>query len=656
MTDCEPDEAQLGRVIEALGQASRRPPRFAVAAEVPVVLSELEEWLADERQWVSGYAGQWRSLIEDLGAAPKALGPRLGSYLRSGRRAAIWAELTGVRKALSDRRRGGPDPVLRRRLQRAAEELRLAIGETDALHGAWEDLLRASSDEVALARAHTLLVLANDQGLDSGNISSQLAEVLRDSGYRVAILRGESTNRFESLAERAEASVGERLELCRGLLATPGVSGKAVIWLRYLLAPLDQEAMIEISDGVTIYAQGSLREAWIDDRQDRLPPELRDGNRPCNLAMLARIPDPDEDEEDEAYTDPDEGRPPYALIRVDLGRVRFAEALALARETAELLVSLAVLHGADPAIWLLTGDYVTFRDGRGGGASFTAPPVFEPTFEQDSAMASDRLPFVLSHWSEQLAPHLPLTRPDLRRAAQLAYWMRRAQETWEPGRLVLYDRVFEQVAGWAGFTDLGRFVEDCLRPSWPLGRIRNEITNCWAAVHHAGSGPFREITEVAWAEIAAVPEIEYVPRDDGGWEVNLKGVLLRLGFILERLNPESALHERVALLRQRTSSAKATRSWLDEIDTHFEALRVRTRRLRNALVHGGPVGEQAAASVLPFAEWLATDALHTALDGLLADKGDLIDHFLSRRADQLGVRKGLVDGKAPTEVLFWESD
>ncbi|HEX3173325.1 MAG TPA: hypothetical protein VHQ43_03780 [Solirubrobacterales bacterium] len=656
MTECEPDEAQLGRVIEALEQARRRPPRFAAAAEVPVVLSELEEWLADERQWVSGYAGQWRSLIDDLTAARMALGARFGTYLRSGARASIWAELTGVRKALRDRRRGGPDPVLRRRLKRAAEQLRLAIDEADALPTAWEDLLLASTDEVALARAHTLLVLAAEQGLDSDAIASQLAEVLRDSGYRIAILRGEPTNRFESLAERAGASVGERLELCRSLLATPGASGEAVVWLRYLLAPLDPGVMIEISEGVRIYAQGSLREAWVADQRERLPPELRDGNRPHNLATMARIPDPDEDEGDEAYVDPDEGRPPYALIRIDLGRVRFAEALALARETAELLVSLAVLHGADPAIWLLTGDYATFRDGRGAGASFTAPPVFEPNLEQESAMASDRLPFVISKWSEQLAPHLPLTRPDLRRAAQLAYWMRRAQETWEPGRLVLYDRVFEQVAGWAGFTDLGRFVEDCLRPSWPLGRVRNEITNCWAAVHNAGSGPFREISESAWSEIAAAPEIGYVPRDDGGWEVNLKGVLLRLSFILERLSPDSALHERVERLRERTSSAKATLSWLDELDGHFAALRARTRRLRNALVHGGPVGEQAAGSVLPFAEWLATDALHTALDGLLADKGDLIDHFLSRRTAQLGAREGLVAGKSPTEVLFWESD
>lgn len=656
MTECEADEAQFGRVIEALEQAHRRPPRFSAAAEVPVVLSELEEWLADERQWVSGYSGQWRSLIDDLITARSAVGERFGTYLRSDARAGVWAELARVRRALKERRQGGPDPVLRRRLKKSAEQLRLAIVEADALLAAWEDLLLVSSDEAALARAHTLLILAAEQSLDPKSIASQLAEVLRDSGYRIAILRGESSNRFESLAERAGASIGERLELCRSLLATPAASGEAVVWLRYLLAPLDLGTMIEISERVRIYAQGSLREAWIADQQEQLPPELRNGNRPRNLAMMARIPDPDEDEEDEAYEDPDEGRPPYALIRIDLGRVRFSEALALARETAELLVSLAVLHGADPSIWLLTGDYVTFRDGRGVGGTFTAPPVFKPTLEQDSAMGSDRLPFILSQWSEQLAPHLPLTRPDLRRAAQLAYWMRRAQETWEPGRLVLYDRIFEQVAGWAGFTDLARFVEDCLQPSWPLGRIRNEITNCWAAVHDAGSSPLRAISEPAWSEIMAAPEIEYVPRDDGGWEVNLKGVLLRLDFILERLDSESALHERVDRLRQRTSSANATLIWLDELDGHFAALRARTRRLRNALVHGGPVSEQAAASVLPFAEWLATDALHTALDGLLANKRDLIDHFLSRRANQLGAREGLVAGKSPTEVLFWESD
>jgi hypothetical protein len=66
------------------------------------------------------------------------------------------------------------------------------------------------------------------------------------------------------------------------------------------------------------------------------------------------------------------------------------------------------------------------------------------------------------------------------------------------------------------------------------------------------------------------------------------------------------------------------------------------------------VGEGAARSVLPFAEWLATDALHTALDGLLADKGNLIDHFLSRRDMQLRVSERLQAEEAAAEVLFWD--
>jgi hypothetical protein len=642
------------RIYEALEEARRRPAPYPAMAEPGVVLAELEAWLEDERQWTSGYSHQWSSLLDDLRASHAGLGKHLRTHLRAGGLAAGWQELSSERGALKRKRReSGPDPVLRRRLARLAAPLRESLLEVNALIAAWQDLCESRTRPEAQTRARNLATLLGEAGHDPEETLKRLEQVLADSAARIATLRGEAVT-FESWTERADASEEERLELCRQLLAKPSVVGDVVIWLRYLLAPLEQGTMIEISDGVSIYAQRTLREAWIADEQERLPPELRNGERPHNLAMMARIPDEEEEASDEEWHDPDEGRPPHALVRIDLGRVPFAEALALARETAELLVSLAVLHGADPSIWLLTGDHASFRDGKASGAAFTAPPVFEPTFEQDSAMSSDRLPFVLSQWAEKLAPHLPLTRPDLRRAAQLAYWMRRAQESWEPGRLVLYDRVFEQVAGWAGFTDLGRFLEDCLRPSWPLNRIRNEITNCWSAVHNAATGPFHDFPEPAWKEIVALPEIEYVPRDDGGWEVNLKGVLLRLGFILERLGPESALHERIARLRDRTASPKSTQSWLKELDGDFVALRARTRRLRNALVHGGPVGEGAARSVLPFAEWLATDALHTALDGLLADKGDLIDHFLSRRDMQLRVSERLQAEEAAAEVLFWD--
>ena len=554
---------------------------------------------------------------------------------------------------------GDPDPVLRSRLRRAASKLRVGLSGDGALLSAWEDLLKAWSDEVAFSRAATLLALVSEAGLDVDEVVKGLEQLLRDSALRVAKLRGEPTGAFNSLNERAGASVVERVNLCRKLLSLPPTRGRVVVWLRYLLAPLPEGTTIDISDRVTIYSKDALAAAWDADVNERLPPELREGKRPHNLASMAGIPEEDEQDPDPAEQGPPDDeeaddRPPHALIRVDLGEVLVAEAVDLARETADLLVSLAVLHGADPSIWLLTDDYCKFIDDKAAGASFSAPPVFVPSLEQRSAMLSDRLPHVLDEWAERLALHLPMTRPDLRRGAQSAYWMRRARETWEPGRLVLYDRVFEQVAGWAGFTDLNRFIEDCLRPSWPLGRVRNEITNSWAAVHRAGSGPFREMSTEAWAEIAARPSLEYEPRDDGGWVVNLRGVLLELDFILARLQPLSPLHERIEQLSKRTADAKATQKWIKALDNDFVALRGRWRRLRNALVHGGPVGEGSTQSVLPFAEWLTTDALHTALDGLLAGE-ELIDHFLERREAQLRVSERMRLGDLPADTIFWET-
>ena len=102
------NEEQLGRVSHALDQARRSPTRFAGAAELPAVLSELEEWLDDERQWSSGYPKQWKSLLKDLAEAQRAVGEKQHAYFEAEGRDGAWRELDDVQRALKDDRRGGP--------------------------------------------------------------------------------------------------------------------------------------------------------------------------------------------------------------------------------------------------------------------------------------------------------------------------------------------------------------------------------------------------------------------------------------------------------------------------------------------------------------------------------------------------------------------
>jgi hypothetical protein len=416
-----------------------------------------------------------------------------------------------------------------------------------------------------------------------------------------------------------------------------------VVWLRYALANIGPD-VLNVGDWLTFYRQDSLAEQLTTGPREALPPELREEKRRESVESLAEVG------YDNA-TDPKDDAVPYVLVRVVLGEMEVEKAVELARETAEIMVSLATLHGSDPTIWLLAEDFVSFRGGREGAASHHAAKAKGVTLEQRSAISRDLMPEVFESWAEKLAPNLPLRRADLRRAAQLALWLRRARETWEPGRLVLCDRVFEQVAGWAGVIDRRQFLRGYLRPAWALNRIRLEVRNCWAAITPGASIFRRSVSDEAWAEIEALPGLEYEAVGEG-WSVNLGGVLPSLDFLIERIEQGSPERERFERLRSRSKTGKAMSAWVGELLEHFDAFEKRTTRIRNSLIHGGPLTEEAARSVLTYVDWIASEALDVAIRGILEGE-DLIDRFLDRRQAYEDSIAALAAGGDPAKVFYW---
>jgi hypothetical protein len=238
----------------------------------------------------------------------------------------------------------------------------------------------------------------------------------------------------------------------------------------------------------------------------------------------------------------------------------------------------------------------------------------------------------------------------------LLVWLRRARQAWEPGRLVLCDRIFEQVSGWAGVADRGRFVREHLRLAWALRQVRSEIVGSWYALVNANSAlsSERAMTEEDWRQIVADPEIAFEMRDRRS-RVSLQGVLRRLDFLLDRTAPASPVHERLTRLQNRTRNGRATASWVDGLCADFDVLQRRALRTRNALVHGGPVADATARDILPFVETLAVDALHTAIEGELRN-ADLVDYFLDQRAAREQCLHRLRNNDPAHEALFWRDE
>jgi hypothetical protein len=629
---------------------SERPLRFGLDPGLTELLDELRGWLADELQWRAAYGDQWVSLLDDVLASHGRSAAGLSSHLDGA--AEAWEEIAACRRAL--KKQGTPrafDAALRRRLQQAAEELHELLLEPEALGKVFDDLLDAPSFDAARTEGRRLWLSTEAQGLDAKGLIRRISEVLEDDLMAIKRERGEEYG-VEDRRKTAELDQTARVALARSVLFKPPRRVSAIIWLSYTLAPFGG-GRLELGEAVTIYSAAWLRSTLGSGDTTSLPPELRAGNDNLNVEILAGIhrSTPGGESTQEAEEKP-EDEIPQALVRVVLGTVASAEALALAEESAELIVSLASLQGAEPSTWLLTSSYARYYDGKPAGASFHASPIGGLSLEQRRALRLDPIAAMAEEWAEELPPHLPLRRADLRALAQLALWLRRSRETWEPGRIVLCDRVFEQVAGWAGVGERRRFFAEYLRLPWALRRVRQEINGCWTAVVPGPLGPEDRSAEGRFAAILRAPEIDFEPLGGGRYTINLQGVLRRLDLLSEAAGPDPALQERVRRLDRRTATGGACAAWVKDLTDDFDGFARRERRVRNALVHGGPVSDEIAASVLGFVDSLAAEALHASIKGMLGE-GDVVDHFLARRREYELALLRLRAGEAPTEALFW---
>ncbi|MEK6277742.1 MAG: hypothetical protein AABM29_07010 [Actinomycetota bacterium] len=313
---------------------------------------------------------------------------------------------------------------------------------------------------------------------------------------------------------------------------------------------------------------------------------------------------------------------------------------------------MAALHGAPVSIWRLEESFVTFVNGHEGAGSFAAPAAFVPTAAERIAMSEDHTADDIRGMASKLGPHLPLNDPQMRQAAQLLIWLRRTRETWGPGRLVLCDRILERVCEWAGVANRRRFIEEYLRLPWAVERVRTEIAGAaWQALNtHGGFGTADQAT---FEEIRYDPELDF-DLGERRWTVNLQGALNKAEWMSEHMPEGSHVRARLIRLKERTVTGQATATWIRELAGEFDVLERRARRIRNALIHGGPVGDGTAEGILPFAESLAVEAIYPAVEGQL-EGADLVDYFLDRRKRHAQILAELTSGKPASEALFWRA-
>jgi hypothetical protein len=647
-------EEDVERVKKALN-AALKSSLFVEVPQIIDVLDELDSWLFDDRQWHKGNSSNWISLIDDLRAAIEDLGPRLSRTLHDQNRA-ISGELKRIRAEFNDNS-PPPDGSLRRRLTRLAAALRESLIVDEALRGAWGDLLAARGWRQSRAMARILLRLAESRGHAGESLATRLGRILTDNAHALAVERGEKPEEGD-FHRSANSTIEERLALADVAIVSIPQLGEAVVWLLYAFAPRLWPPALEVGARVTLYDVEWLRSVMQSGNAAYpLPPELEAD--PQSLSLLLPPLDPEPPREGPlpplGPTPKENEEVPRVAVRLDLGSVQIAEAEALARSSAEALVALADLHGAESP-WVIEDSFSMYIDGRHGAWSFAAPAAFLPTTTQHVAMSSDITSKIIDRNAERWGPHFPVRDPGMQQATHLLIWLRKAREAWAPGRLILCDRVIERVAGWAGVSSPRRLVDDHLKLPWALHQMRSELAGiAWAAFNALGDvghldKAAQEHFKAAHDEIRWDPDLEF-DFGESSWKVNEQAVVGKLKWLAERVPDDSPAHERAEYLRRRLAGGKQAAAWAEELMREFKTIDARARRLRNTLIHGGPATERVAEETLPFVESIAVDALNISIEGRF-DGVDLIDFFLNRRARAEAILTDLRSGADPAKALW----
>jgi hypothetical protein len=622
------DERHIDQLLQALDGARADPP-WAETMALPDAVGELLRWLDDDGQWNRGGPKAWGTLVKDVRSSLAAHPPSVVRH--AGDREELLEDLRECGGAF------GNDGLhtaatLRRRLYLLARQLEKGLRTPAALRDAWEDLRRRSeSPNQAELAARRLLALA------------------RWNGHDAAGLRDRLTQELVAQRPRPQAPIWHRLRRIEARLAIAPPRATVVVYLRLLFASIPGPSIIDLGS-ITLYQGTRLRTVLADSDHPDAPPEVVLDKDGYLRDFCGSPPTADENATEQAANDMVD-----AFVRVELCDVLLADALPRARRTVATLSALGTLYGAEPSLWQLDTSYVTFHDGGYGETTFSAPPVEAPTITERVGVTRDPTVEVLLAKREKLAAHLPVGDGPMTAAAELLTWLRDARSSPPPSRLVLCDRVIETVSSWAGIAKPQRFVEQHLIPSWAYGRMHNTLLGIAQEIRH---NDFRRLyhadtaEHAAWKEIIDHSELGFEDHQGGRFSVNLGGLIRSLDWLRQHVQADTEVHRHIEEAIHHLSSGPAAARWFDDLCSKALVNEKRRSRTRNALMHGGPLAEATVTAVLPFAEYMASEAIGRTVDSHLNGE-DVTDFFLMRAANLRRMRRRLKGGETPDSAMFW---
>jgi len=305
------------------------------------------------------------------------------------------------------------------------------------------------------------------------------------------------------------------------------------------------------------------------------------------------------------------------LVRVDLGKGVFTDAVRLAREQTEAIAVLASFRTGEHR-WLVLDGYLYVADGR-----IVAKSTFMPTQDDIGNWASvGGMGPELDRLKTDLASQLPISDPDLTETIDAVRWWQEAKAQPPLPAIILDVRVLELIATRVTNESWHEYVNSYLVDAWVREKICSTLHEVvYEAVHVSES----MIPEQHYAKLDVFQKLIFSHRP-GGHMADLGNALDVLPELASFFPRHDRLGRRIHTLAGRLTSPATLTQWSDGLREQWDLAKGRLQRIRNALTHGGPLELASAETIDRFAAQLASWALSLRLEGMLDGRGAITAH------------------------------
>ncbi len=617
----------LTEKYSALSRQLRDGGKQAPAHLLPPVVA-LQEVAAVAGAVMEGrpvFAGDRKSLKIDVVRSLKELGPELEARVAAPVKAFLHDDVARLLE----------DGAGARIAVASAQKLLTLFASADAADAAWRDCVTAFEADatagVCELRIAQLRGIVELRGHDWEQHASRLAGVVNDFYYELKRAGAELEGEPKRLSESAGVPIEERLKLCRGLVRESPSAGTVAVWLVFANADLG-----------TFYVKRDAIEFF----NGLLWGAVRSGDWRGAPPRWERPPEFDDDGADLFFN----GMPKenFVVVRVRLVGVPIGTARPRARELATGIGELASMRSG----WRLMLGEAAHVEGSGW---FGAPRFTDPVEQDELELGNPGLD-PTGEWLAELdermvAAYVAGEREAIDLVDAVRWRVATMRIPVHAQRLALDVRSLERhlVPTTAGAADETKWYDAAKRYllyQWCLRQVGRDIFD--ATFHGVHALPDR--WQPAPRPLSDRFRRALIEEQGMGFRIHTGEAIRQAPALAAEMTGGSMERRMLDELAVHTASGTTARAWLKELEDVFERLFARTRRQRNAVVHGAETVPAVIASVETFVADLSS-LLIGATFAAVVERRSLLVELQFRRDEALQMLERLEAGEEPAVVL-----